>query len=80
MSAVVFTVEPYGHGWAVHRNGERVAEPVRNKWWADEQRDQMECDARKKERNCMTCGGQFLSEGPHNRMCNPCRQRSQEIY
>jgi hypothetical protein len=28
------------------------------------------------ERKCMTCGTTFMSEGPHNRMCNACRQKS----
>lgn len=26
-------------------------------------------------RPCLTCGKPFPSEGPGNRMCNPCRQR-----
>ena len=26
-----------------------------------------------KPRACMRCGDQFLSEGPHNRMCAKCR-------
>lgn len=25
------------------------------------------------ERPCITCGKPFRSQGPHNRMCNPCR-------
>lgn len=29
--------------------------------------------SRCKERACLRCGDMFLSEGPHNRMCNPCR-------
>lgn len=26
-----------------------------------------------RERDCMSCGRPFLSEGPHNRMCGKCR-------
>jgi len=26
-------------------------------------------------RACMTCGNDFKSEGPHNRMCSHCRQK-----
>lgn len=25
------------------------------------------------ERNCLCCGRAFMSEGPHNRMCAPCK-------
>jgi len=27
---------------------------------------------RSRQRKCLTCGGHFLSEGPHNRRCNSC--------
>jgi hypothetical protein len=30
--------------------------------------------ARCRERACMTCGTAFLSAGPGNRMCDPCRE------
>jgi hypothetical protein len=30
--------------------------------------------SKQKERACMTCRTLFASEGPHNRMCNRCRQ------
>ena len=80
MNAAVFTVERYGAGWAVHKDGEKVYGAVHAKWRAEEQREKLERDARKKERSCMTCRQPFMSEGPHNRMCGTCRQRSQEIY
>jgi tRNA(Ile2) C34 agmatinyltransferase TiaS len=28
-----------------------------------------------KVRSCLRCGTRFRSEGPHNRMCKPCRGR-----
>lgn len=31
-----------------------------------------------KERACLTCGDLFKSEGPHNRMCQPCRTGSRD--
>lgn len=36
-----------------------------------------EADAKTKrgKRPCMCCGHEFLSEGIHNRMCDPCRHR-----
>lgn len=27
-------------------------------------------------RPCLTCGAPFVSEGPHNRMCEDCRHRA----
>lgn len=37
-----------------------------------------ELDRRRKRgpRACMCCGQTFVSEGIHNRLCGPCRQRS----
>jgi len=32
-----------------------------------------------KARSCMTCGKGFMSEGPHNRMCEPCRGRDYDV-
>jgi len=35
-----------------------------------------EAEARKgKQRPCMCCQALFLSDGPHNRLCDPCRKR-----
>lgn len=31
-------------------------------------------------RPCITCTRKFISEGAHNRMCGPCRNRSHNIY
>jgi len=31
--------------------------------------------ARVKQRPCMSCGREFLSEGPHNRRCDECKRR-----
>lgn len=32
--------------------------------------------ATRKKRNCMCCGDEFTSDGPHNRLCKYCRQKS----
>jgi hypothetical protein len=34
--------------------------------------------AGRRPRACLCCGVTFQSEGAHNRMCNPCRQRGDE--
>lgn len=30
------------------------------------------------QRQCMRCGQQFASEGWHNRLCRPCRNRGSQ--
>lgn len=31
-------------------------------------------------RTCLCCAGRFLSQGPHNRLCDPCRARGDADY
>lgn len=35
--------------------------------------------AGKTQRNCLCCRKAFMSEGPHNRMCDTCRRLGTEI-
>ena len=30
-------------------------------------------------RNCMCCGAEFDSQGPHNRLCSPCRKQDDGV-
>lgn len=30
-------------------------------------------------RPCMCCAREFSSDGPHNRLCDPCRKRGQDV-
>ena len=36
--------------------------------------------ALKKERHCMCCRGKFMSDGPHNRLCNRCRAKEKTPF
>jgi hypothetical protein len=36
--------------------------------------------ARMKRRDCLTCGVEFLSDGPGNRLCGKCRVKTESIY
>jgi hypothetical protein len=38
--------------------------------------EQLEHEARRVDRPCMTCRAIFKSEGSHNRMCDTCRGRA----
>jgi hypothetical protein len=35
--------------------------------------------AQKRERRCLHCGRGFTSTGPGNRLCDPCRGRSNDV-
>lgn len=74
-----FTVAREGYGWIVRKDGEKVfGRTVRAK--AEEARDRFEREARTVTRDCLTCGGAFQSEGPHNRMCDKCRQGAGAVF
>ncbi|KQI69410.1 hypothetical protein AN189_03030 [Loktanella sp. 3ANDIMAR09] len=64
------------HGrFYITRDGDDVAGPYWSKDSADVAQDRLERKAKERERKCITCTEAFLSEGPHNRMCNGCRSR-----
>lgn len=48
---------------------------------AAERRDSLQSEAEAKlkrgVRSCLCCQTKFLSEGIHNRMCDPCRRRAE---
>jgi hypothetical protein len=35
---------------------------------------------RKTKRQCMCCKGDFMSDGPHNRLCNRCRRTEKTCF
>ncbi|MDD9731877.1 hypothetical protein PVW46_18380 [Mameliella sp. AT18] len=72
--------EPYqvrqsGYGWAVfnRRTREKVSNQVSSRSVAEDRCDELNREARRRRRPCICCGVSFISEGPHNRMCNGCR-------
>lgn len=71
-----FSVLERGRLWTV-MDGHMPVATYTEHWKADERADRLERLARRKRRACLTCGSEFTSEGPHNRMCAPCRQNSQ---
>ena len=34
---------------------------------------------KRKKRKCLRCGKEFLSEGPHNRLCSSCKKINESI-
>lgn len=80
MSAPQVTVAREGYGWIVRKDGEKVYGAVSARWRAEEARDRIEREARRKRRPCITCGDIFTSDGPGNRMCGKCRANSTAIF
>ncbi|WP_226557798.1 hypothetical protein [Salipiger thiooxidans] len=68
-------------GWHVVVDGRDniVSAPRSSYAQSTELVDELTKRARQKKRNCMCCGGFFMSEGPHNRLCNPCRARGTSL-
>lgn len=62
-------------GWHVvlDGNGKTVSAPRTTRAQAVDLVEELTRRALRKTRACMCCGVSFVSEGPHNRLCNPCR-------
>lgn len=81
-SAVLYQVRGSGQGWIItDASGQRVNDKVYHcRHIADTRAHNLENTARfaaiNRIRSCLCCGVSFKSQGPHNRMCNPCRLRS----
>lgn len=64
-----------GYGtWAVYSGGTRVSGQLSSRMLAESALERIERARRVKTRSCLTCGQEFRSEGPHNRMCDGCRR------
>lgn len=68
-----YEVEGSGVTFFVMQNGKAVMGPFYNRGRAEDVRDELVRKARMRKRPCLTCGTEFMSEGAHNRMCDPCR-------
>lgn len=47
--------------------------------WLAEEMTKQPANRMPRARACMTCGASFMSAGIHNRMCDPCRRRAQDM-
>lgn len=68
-----YRVEGSGNAWAIFRGDELVRVTAHH----DRALDQIETLLRRHRaslRPCIACGARFTSEGPHNRLCGPCRK------
>ncbi len=70
----MFDVIPSREGWQARKNGQPVGRAYASEERAWAQVDRLKVQDNLTERSCMTCRKNFGSEGPHNRMCDPCRR------
>lgn len=66
-------VRPFGKGYAVFRDEERVTRQYSCAYTATGAATRLEKQARQTLRPCLKCGTKFRSTGAHHRMCNLCR-------
>tara|TARA_R100000789_G_scaffold64101_1_gene60698 strand:- start:791 stop:1054 length:264 start_codon:yes stop_codon:yes gene_type:complete len=74
--AETFQVKPTREGWQALKNGHPLGRPFASEKWAWAQIDRHKRKEVLTERPCLTCSKPFASEGPHNRMCTPCRNET----
>ena len=59
----------------VDQHGRRLGGPFSTREIAHAALDRELKKRRRARRDCISCGTSFMSEGPHNRMCEICRRR-----
>ncbi|MGI3163105.1 hypothetical protein [Pseudooceanicola sp. 200-1SW] len=63
-----------GQSWAVFAGERRVSRYFTRDHHAAGAATRLAERARLRERACLCCGSAFMSQGPHNRLCAPCRR------
>ena len=74
-----FTIKGSGSSFFVFKDGVQVLGPFYSRDRALGVCDELIRKGRERVRPCMTCQGDFVSEGPHNRMCDPCRIKANDM-
>lgn len=69
-----FDIVGSGCAWTIRKNGQPIRATLGQQEQAQSRADRLNREARSRERRCMCCAATFLSEGPHNRMCDRCRR------
>lgn len=73
MSAQQFRVEGSGSCWAIYQ-GDQLVRIMGNHDRALDHIERLYRRNRMSLRACLNCGTNFMSEGPHNRLCRTCRK------
>lgn len=74
-----YTIEGSGIHYYVMQDGAEVMGPFGSYGRAHDVRDELIRKDRMRKRPCMTCTTEFMSEGPHNRLCDACRAKANDM-
>lgn len=74
----MFDIRGSGQSFAVFQVDTRVSRFYYSKERAEAAGDRLAKKKRQTSRPCISCTDSFASEGPHNRMCDPCRRSVSE--
>jgi hypothetical protein len=75
-----YSVISQGNGYVVLKGAERISGPHSHRELAMAVADDRARLDGAKERPCIRCQTKFMSEGAHNRMCDPCRKAASDIF
>lgn len=74
-----YTIKGSGTSHFVLKDGVSVMGPFGTHSRAQDVRDELIRKDRMRKRPCMTCTTEFMSEGPHNRLCDACRAKANDM-
>lgn len=69
-----YDVRGSGKGWAVWKGSECMTRTFACNYTAQGVATRLENEEKQTTRICISCPEQFISTGPHHRMCNKCRR------
>lgn len=75
--ADILDVIKRGPSWVIMRDGVQISEDYPHMEPALRRMDVMVKANKSQLRRCMACQQEFMSEGIHNRMCGPCRNKTE---
>ncbi|WP_425099172.1 hypothetical protein [Tropicibacter sp. S64] len=78
--ARVIHIGPSARYQIIGANGATLSGIMATQAQAEARLDDLKRAAQRRRRPCMCCRTSFLSDGPHNRLCNVCRQRDGEDW
>lgn len=74
-----YNVQGAGSTFYVLKDGSEVCGPFYKWYEADAAKDRMIRKDKQRKRPCLRCRKEFTSEGPHNRLCDQCRQVANDM-
>ena len=74
-----YSIQGSGLAYFVQQDGVDCMGPFGSRWRAEDVREELIRKDKMRMRPCLTCSTEFLSEGPHNRLCDACRDNVNDM-